>query len=126
MVVRAPVDGVVTVRHFEPGEIVPAGSPVLTVLNRDDRWVRIFVPEQRIGALHLGSPAAITTDTYDDKTYPGAVTFIASAAEFTPKTVQTTEDRVRLVYAVKVQITGDETYDLKPGMPADVELDLQP
>jgi HlyD family secretion protein len=124
MIVTAPFDGLVSVRHREPGETVGAGSPIVTLQNRDDRWVRIFVPEQRIGAVHQGSAASITTDTYEDKSYPGEVTFIASEAEFTPKTVQTTEERVRLVYAVKVQITGDESYDLKPGMPADVRLDL--
>jgi HlyD family secretion protein len=126
MTIRAPFDGVVTVRHREPGEVVPAGSPVVTVQNPDDRWVRIFIPEQRVGALHLQTPATISTDTYQNKTYRGEVMFIASEAEFTPKTVQTTEERVRLVYAVKVRITVDETYDLKPGMPADVELELQP
>jgi HlyD family secretion protein len=125
MVVRAPFDGIVSVRHREPGETVPAGSPVLTIQDRSDRWVRIYIPEQRIGAVHQGSPAAITTDTFEDKSYSGVVTYIASEAEFTPKTVQTTEERVRLVYAVKVRITGDEDYDLKPGIPADVELDLE-
>lgn len=126
MVVRAPFEGIVTVRHREPGEIVPAGSPVLTVVNRNDRWVRIFISERRIGAVHPGAKAKITTDTYRDKAYSGEVTFIATEAEFTPKTVQTAEERVRLVYAVKVRITGDPTYDLKPGMPADVELTFQP
>lgn len=124
MMLRAPFDGIVTVRHREPGEIVPAGSAVLTIINRDDRWVRIFVPEYRIGAVHPGLRATITTDTYREKSYSGEVTFIATEAEFTPKTVQTTEERVRLVYAVKVRLTGDPTYDLKPGMPADVELEL--
>jgi len=125
MTIHAPFEGVVTVRHREPGEIIPAGSPVLTVQNRENRWVRIFVPEQRVGALHLQAPATITCDTYENKSYTGEVVFIAGEAEFTPKTVQTTEERVRLVYAVKVRITGDDTYDLKPGMPADVELDLR-
>jgi HlyD family secretion protein len=124
MVVAAPFDGLVSVRHREPGETVGAGAPILTLQNRDDRWVRVFVPEQRIGAVHHGSPAEITTDTYGDKTYSGVVAFIASEAEFTPKTVQTAEERVRLVYAVKVEITGDESYDLKPGMPADVRLEI--
>lgn len=123
-VVRAPFDGVVTVRHREAGEAIPAGSPVLTVMDRGDRWVRVYVPETRIGAVRLGMPAQITTDTYRDKRYPGAVAFIASQAEFTPKSVQTAEERVKLVYAVKVRITGDPAYDLKPGMPADVALDL--
>ena len=124
MVVRAPFDGVVTVRHREPGEIIAPGSPVLTLLNRGDRWVRIYVPETRIGAVRLGLPASITTDTDPRKRYPGEVSFIASEAEFTPKTVQTTEERVKLVYAVKVRITGDPSHDLKPGMPADVRLEV--
>lgn len=124
MTVRAPFDGVVTVRHREPGEIIPAGSPVLSVLNREDRWVRIYVPETRIAAVRLGLKAEITTDTYRGKQYEGAVAQIASEAEFTPKTVQTQEERVKLVYAVKVRVEGDSTYDLKPGMPADVRLAL--
>ncbi len=124
MTIRAPFDGVVTVRHNEPGETVPPGSPVLTVMNPDDRWVRIYVPENRIGAVKLGQAAGINSDTYPGKTYPGTVTFIAREAEFTPKTLQTAEERVKLVYAVKVRITGDGGFELKPGMPADVRLEL--
>jgi HlyD family secretion protein len=123
MTIRAPFDGVVTVRHREPGEIVAAGSPVLTIMNPDDRWVRIYVPETRIGAVRVGQAATITTDTFPEKTYRGEVSFISTEAEFTPKTVQTTEERVKLVYAVKVRVTGDPARDLKPGMPADVGLD---
>ena len=123
MVVRAPFAGVVTVRHREPGEIVAPGSPVLTVLDPADRWVRIYVPEPRLGSVALGAPAAITSDTYQDRDYRGEVRFIASEAEFTPKTVQTAEERVKLVYAVKVAITGDSAFELKPGMPADVRLE---
>ncbi len=124
MTIRAPFDGIITVRHFEPGEIVPAGSAVLTIQDRQNRWVRIYVPENRIGALRLGSPATISTDSYENKTYAGKVIFIATAAEFTPKTVQTAEERVRLVYRVKVRVLDDSSYDLKAGMPADVELEL--
>jgi HlyD family secretion protein len=123
MVLRAAFSGIVTIRHREPGEIVPSGSAVLTVMNRDDRWVRIYVPEQRIGAVHLGQQASLSCDTFPGKTYRGEVVFIASEAEFTPKNVQTAEERVKLVYAVKVRITGDPTYELKPGMPADVRLE---
>lgn len=124
MTIHSSFDGIITVRHREPGEIVPAGSPVLTVLNRDDRWVRIYVPETRIGALRVGQQVTISSDTYPDKSYRGEIITIASEAEFTPKTVQTTEERVKLVYAIKVRITEDSSYDLKPGMPADVHLDL--
>lgn len=122
MEVRTPFPGTITVRHHEPGEILAAGSPVVTLLHRDDRWVRIYVPENRIGSVRLGQPARITSDTFRDRRYEGRVVAIASEAEFTPKTVQTREERVKLVYAVKVRITGDPSHDLKPGMPADVVL----
>ena len=121
-VIRAPFDGVVTVRDREPGETVGAGAPVLTVMNLADRWVRIYLREDRIGAVKLAEPASISTDTYAGRSYPGAVSFISSQAEFTPRNVQTTEERVKLVYAVKVRIAGDTAEDLKPGMPADVKL----
>lgn len=122
MIIIAPFDGIVTVRHREQGETVPLGSPVLNLLNRNDRWIRIYVPETRIGELRIGQSATITFDTYPDKSYRGEVVFIASQAEFTPKTVQTAEERIKLVYAVKVRIMEDPSYDLKPGVPADVEL----
>ena len=121
-VIHAPFDGVVTVKDREIGETVSPGAPVLTVTNLDDRWVRIYIPETRIGAVHLGEGATITADTYKGRVYRGAVSFIASEAEFTPKNVQTKDERVKLVYAVKVRITSDSTYDLKPGIPADVQL----
>ncbi|HVZ78385.1 MAG TPA: efflux RND transporter periplasmic adaptor subunit [Gemmatimonadaceae bacterium] len=121
-VIVAPFDGIVTVRDRELGEAVPAGAPVLTVMNAGDRWVRIYVAENRLASVHLGQRASITTDTYPGRTYDGAVSFIASQAEFTPRNVQTTEERVKLVYAVKVRIAGDTALALKPGMPADVQL----
>ncbi len=122
MTVTAPFDGIVTVRHREPGETVGAGAPVVTLMNPADRWVRIYVPENRVGRVALGEAAAITSDSFPGKSYRGTVTTIASQAEFTPKNVQTSEERVKLVYAVKVGITGDPGLELKPGMPADVRL----
>jgi HlyD family secretion protein len=122
-VVRAPFAGVVTVKDREPGEVVGAGTPVLTVMNLAERWVRIYVREDRIGAVRLGQTASVTADTYPGKRYTGEVSYISSAAEFTPRTVQTAEERVKLVYAVKVRITGDAAVDLKPGVPADVILE---
>jgi HlyD family secretion protein len=121
--VRAPFGGVVTLRHREPGETVPVGAPVVTIMNPDDRWIRIYVPEYQVGRLAIGMAATITADAYDDRTYHGRVVFIADEAEFTPRNVQTTEERVKLVYRVKVQITEDPSFDLKPGLPADVRLD---
>ncbi len=72
----------------------------------------------------IGQAAAITGDADPDREYEGTVVFIASEAEFTPRNVQTTEERVKLVYRVKVQVTGDPGMDLKPGLAADVRLDI--
>jgi len=124
LTILAPMDGIVTVRHREPGEITPSGSPVVTVMDPQDRWVSIYVSEDRIGQVKLAAAATLTADSFPKKTYRGRVESIASEAEFTPKNVQTTEERVKLVYQVKVRIEGDEGLDLKPGMPADVRLEL--
>jgi HlyD family secretion protein len=70
----------------------------------------------------LGQSATIRSDTYPDRAYPGEVVFIGSEAEFTPRNVQTPEERTQLVYPVKVRITGDPDFQLKPGIPADVDL----
>lgn len=120
--IRAPFAGVVTIRHREPGETVAAGAPVVSILDLEDRWVRIYVPEDRVGRVRLGRRAEITADTYPGRSYEGRVTFLASEAEFTPSNVQTREERVRLVYEVKVRVTGDPRYELKVGTPADVRL----
>jgi HlyD family secretion protein len=122
-IIRAPFAGIVTVRHREPGESVSAGLPVVTVMNTDDRWVRIYVREDQVGRVAMGQSASITSDSHPGKTFNGRVTFIASQAEFTPRNVQTAEERVKLVYAVKVAISGDNANQLKPGVPADVVLE---
>ena len=121
-VIRAPFAGIVSVRHREPGETVGAGAPVLTLLDPDDRWVRIFVREDQVGRIALGERAAISGDANPGRAYDGEVIYIASEAEFTPRNVQTTEERVKLVYRVKVRVAGDPSYDLKPGLAADVRL----
>jgi HlyD family secretion protein len=122
-IVEAPFAGVVTIRHREPGEAVVPGAPVVTLLDPDDRWVRIYVREDLIGRVAIGQPARIAADTYRDRVYAGEVVFIGSEAEFTPRNVQTSEERTKLVYPVKVRITGDPSFDLKPGVPADVTLE---
>jgi HlyD family secretion protein len=121
-VIRAPFAGRVTVRHREPGETVAGGAPVVSVANSDDRWVRIYIPGDEVGRVGLDQEARITADAFPDRSYTGVVIYIADEAEFTPRTVQTTKERVKLVYRVKVQITGDTAFDLKAGLPADVQL----
>lgn len=120
--VRAPFAGTVTHRVREPGEIVGPGTPVVTIANLDDRWIRIYVREDQVGRVALGQRAAIRVDSWPDRSFEGEVTFIASEAEFTPRNVQTQEERVRLVYRVKVQVRGDSAVGLKPGISADVTL----
>jgi HlyD family secretion protein len=120
--VTAPFEGRVTIRHREPGETVQPGQPVITLVDLGDRWVQIYIPEDRIGAVAVGQAAVITSDTYPDREHAGRVTFIADEAEFTPRNVQTREERVKLVYGVRVRITGDPDLVLKPGVPADVVL----
>jgi HlyD family secretion protein len=119
----APFAGTITVRHREPGETMSPGAPVLTIRNFDDRWVRVYIPGDEVGNLRLGQPASITGDATPDKRYKGAISYIASVAEFTPRNVQSTKDRVKLVYEVRVRIAGDTTVDLKPGLPADVRFE---
>jgi HlyD family secretion protein len=121
-VVTAPFDGIVTIAHREPGETVTPGSPVVTLLAPDDRWVRIYVPEDQMGRVQLGLAAAIVSDTYPDRVYDGEVVFVGNEAEFTPRNVQTAEERTKLVYPVKVRIGGDPDFELKPGIPVDVTL----
>jgi len=120
----APASGVVTVRHREPGETLSPGMPVLTIRDLGDRWVRLYVPGDQVGKLRLGQAATITADANPELSYGGVVSYIASVAEFTPRNVQTTKDRVKLVYEVRVRISDDVSIDLKPGLPADVRFNL--
>jgi len=121
--ITAPFAGRITLRHREPGEAVSPGAPVLTLLDPEDRWVRIYVREDQIGRVRVGMAAEIVSDTYPDRIHRGAVTFIGSEAEFTPRNVQTEEERTKLVYPVKVRIVDDPDFELKPGIPADVTLE---
>ena len=91
-------------------------------MNPDDRWVRIYVSEDNVGRVSIGQRVDLSADTYTEKRYGGEVIYIASEAEFTPRNVQTTEERVKLVYEVRVRITEDPSFDLKPGIAADVDL----
>ena len=120
-VLEAPFAGTVTVRHREPGEALQPGTPVVTIRNFDDRWVRVYIPGDEVGKLTLGQQAIITADASPERRYEGRISYIASVAEFTPRNVQSTKDRVKLVYEVRVRIAGDTKVDLKPGLPADVK-----
>jgi HlyD family secretion protein len=120
---RAPVSGVITVREAELGEVVQPGSPVVTLADLDHIWLRAYIAETELGRIHWGQDATVTTDTYPGKQYHGRISFISPDAEFTPKSVQTSEERVTLVYRIKIDI-DNPTHELKPGMPADAHIQL--
>jgi HlyD family secretion protein len=122
-VLRSPGTGVVLRKHVEPGEMMAAGTPAVTIADLNNIWVKIYIPEPQLGRIKLGQTAEITTDSYRGKVYRGKVTFINSEAEFTPKNVQTQEERVKLVFAVKIAV-DNPNQELKPGMPADARVRL--
>ncbi len=122
-VLRAPTAGVITVRQAELGEVVVPGTPVVTLADLDHIWLRAYIAETDLGRIRWGQDAAVTTDTYPGKQYHGHISFIASDAEFTPKSVQTYKERVSLVYRIKIDI-DNPNHELKPGMPADAHIVL--
>jgi HlyD family secretion protein len=120
----APVDGVVLVRSADPGEVLAAGTPVLTLGEIDKPWFRGYVPQSKLGRVQLGQRVEVRSDSYPDKLYRGKITFIASEAEFTPKQIQTQEERVKLVYRIKVEVENPDR-ELKLNMPVDAEIRFQ-
>lgn len=120
--VVSPVDGVVLVKVREQGEVVGSGSAVVVVGDRSRYWVRIFIPQGAINRVRMDEPAKIKLDGLDGS-FGGRVSFIASKAEFTPRNVQTAEERVTQTFAVKVVINDPPEY-LRPGVACDVTLDL--
>lgn len=123
-VLHAPTSGVVTVRQAELGEVMSPGTPVVTISDVDHIWLRGYVGETDLGRVRWGQPVTVKTDTFPSKTYKGRVSFISSQAEFTPKSVETHTERVTLVYRIKVDLEN-LNHELKPGMPADAEIDLR-
>ncbi len=114
----APVDGVVLVKVHESGEVVASGSPVIVMGDHQNLWVRIYVPESLLHKIKLHQEADVKVDGLD-KTFSGHVTFIATKAEFTPRNVQTPEERASQTFAVKVMLDHPDS-SLRPGVGADV------
>lgn len=114
----APLTGMVLTKHAEPGEMLTAGSPVMTVGKMDDVWLRAYIPETELGRVRLGQAAKVFVDTWPGRIFNGRISYIAPQAEFTPKNVQTDKERVKLVYRIKITMPNPQM-ELKPGMPAD-------
>ena len=122
---RAPDNGIVLSKSTEPGEYVSPGTPIVTAADLHHVWLRGYVDETDLARVKLGQKAEVTTDSYPGKVYEGRISFISSQAEFTPKTVQTQKERVKLVFRVKIDL-DNPSMELKPGMPADARILLQP
>ena len=123
-VAASPVDGVVLVKSADAGEVLSAGTTVVTLGDIDHPWLRGYVNETDLGKVKIGSKAKVTTDSFPGKVYQGRVSFIASEAEFTPKQIQTEQERVKLVYRIKIDLENPNR-ELKSNMPADAEIVLE-
>lgn len=121
----APSGGTVIDRLVEPGELVAPGTPVATLINLKDLYVRVYVAEKDIGKLRLGNPARISVDAFPGRSFDGKVVEVAQRAEFTPKEAHMKDEREKLVFGVKVHVDNPQGY-LKPGMPADVTIRWKP
>ena len=115
----APIDGVITTRVRDVGEVIAAGAPVFDLVNLDRLYLKVYVPELQVGKLRLGLPARIHIDAFPNKPFAATARYLASRAEFTPKEVQTPDERVKLVYAMKLYLDENPDHRLTPGLPAD-------
>jgi HlyD family secretion protein len=120
-IAASPVGGVVLTKSADVGEILAPGTTVVTVGDIDHPWLRGYINETDLGRVKLGSKVQVTTDSFPGKIYQGRVTFISSEAEFTPKQIQTKEERVKLVYRIKIEVENPQ-HELKLNMPADAEI----
>jgi len=122
-IVRAPIDGVVSERLLDPGEMAAPRAPIVVLTDLDHAWAEVFVDEPQIPRITLGQSATVFTDA-GGPGLPGTVSFIASKAEFTPRNVQTAEDRSKLVYRVKIAVDNRQGV-LKQGMPVEAEIPFE-
>ena len=118
-VVKAPVSGIVTAKMLDAGEMAAPRAPIVVITDLDHAWANLYVDERLVPELKIGQAATIVTDA--GQRLPGTITFISPKAEFTPRNVQTAEERSKLVYRVKVT-TDNKAGVLKPGMPVEAEL----
>jgi HlyD family secretion protein len=119
----APIDATVRTRIMEPGEMASPTRPVFSLAVTDPKWVRVYVSEPQLGFVHPGAAAQVTVDAFPQRRFEGWIGFISPSAEFTPKSVETTDLRTSLVYEVRVFVK-DPHDDLRLGMPATVHLPL--
>jgi len=121
MSLLSPLSGLVSNRSIHVGETASAGATLMTIANLEEVKLTVYIPENRYGRIQLGQQVDVEVDSFPDQVYKGEVVYISSEAEFTPRNVQTEEERVNTVFAVKILIPNPD-HDLKPGMPADATI----
>ena len=114
----SPLNGYITVKSALQGENIQIAGPVFTAIDLNDIWVSAYVDERDLGRIKLNQKAYVKIDAYPHKKYDGRISFISQQTEFTPKYIQTTKERVKYVYRIKVKV-DNSSLNLKPGMPAD-------
>lgn len=119
LTIKAPATGMLTNRLVDVGEVIAPGAPMFDIVDLDRLYLKVFIPANEIGKVRLGLPARIYTDAFPDEPLAATVRHIASQAEFTPKEVQTPDERVKLVYAVKLYLEANPQHRATPGLPAD-------
>jgi HlyD family secretion protein len=119
MQVMAPTDSILEVLLVKVGDVLPANREVATLLLPQHLWVRVYVPEPWLGLIKVGDPARIRVDSFPGKDFPGVIEQVNRQAEFTPRNVQTVEDRIRQVFGVKIRLPNNDDH-LRAGMSADV------
>ena len=117
----APIDGVVLVKSAEAGEVIAAGTTIVSLGDIAHPWLRAYINETDLGRIKLGGKVVLSTDSFKGKTYDGRISFISSEAEFTPKQIQTKEERVKLVYRIKIDVDNPHQ-ELKNNMPVDGDI----
>ncbi len=123
--IRAPADGVIVHRLAEPGQLVGAGQPAVTMAFANRLYVRTFIPETKLGRVRMGMPATVIVDAYPGRQFAARITEISPEAEFTPKAVETKSERVNLVYAAKADLNRGWNEPLVPGQPAEITVKTQ-
>ena len=122
--IASPIKGIVLSRQHEPGEIVMPGSPIISVANLDQLYIKVYLPEIFLGKVKLGQDVSIFVDSHPGGPLPGKIEYISDKAEFTPKNVQTKLERIKQVFALKVACSSEGGI-IKPGLPCDVEIRFQ-
>lgn len=123
-ILYSPIDGIILSKNAEVGEMANPSIPVYTIGEIDKPYVKVYVKEDKLGMIKIGQKAEVFCDTYPNKIYEGKISYISSKAEFTPKNIQTKEERTKLVFEIKIDVKNEEG-ELKPGMPVDVKIKIK-